>query len=111
VSDERVEELPIEIRTGFRDAVQTLTNARRAEAWDTLFKAVRWALQQEAAAAPRRAPPEYGMAVALQAILERANMMVSWSEQDLDGWVRQLCAAYAVDFGDRPAPTVPESEK
>jgi hypothetical protein len=38
------DELPLEIRGEFRDAVQTLSNARRAEAWEVLFKAVRWAL-------------------------------------------------------------------
>lgn len=40
--DER--HLPEALRQEFREAIQRLPNARRAEAWDTLFKCVRWAL-------------------------------------------------------------------
>jgi hypothetical protein len=43
------QELPAAIRYDFRDAVKTLSDARRSEAWEALFKAVRWALERGAA--------------------------------------------------------------
>ncbi len=41
------QDLPMELRYEFRDVIKTLSNARRAEAWDTLFKCVRWALAMQ----------------------------------------------------------------
>lgn len=43
--DER--DLPAALAEEFRAATKTLSNARRAEAWDTLFKCVRWALASQ----------------------------------------------------------------